>query len=42
MMGALRLRQANEALGYDKAMNAMVWNLERKRVDRNPNPLNTP
>ncbi len=41
-MGGIRLRQINEALGYDKAMNAMVWNLENKNVAANPDPLSTP
>ena len=31
-MGAIRLRQIDEALGYDKRMNAMVLNIEKKRV----------
>ena len=35
-MDAIRLRQINEALGYDRNMNAMVFNLEKKRVARYP------
>ena len=31
-MDAIRLRQIDEALGYDKHMNAMVFNMEKKRV----------
>ena len=31
-MGALRLRQIDEALGYDKHMNTMVFDMEKKRV----------
>ena len=35
-MDAIRLRQINEALGYDRNMNAMVFNIEKKRVARYP------
>ena len=35
-MDAIRLRQINEALGYDRSMNAMVFNIEKKRVARYP------
>ena len=31
-MDSIRLRQIDEALGYDKQMNAMVFNMEKKRV----------
>ena len=31
-MDAIRLRQIDEALGYDKHTNAMVFDLEKKRV----------
>ncbi len=40
-MDVMRLRQINEALGYDKSMNAMVWDIERKRVAQNPDPAPT-
>ena len=36
IMDAIRLRQINEALGYDRSMNAMVFNIEKKRVARYP------
>ena len=35
-MDAIRLRQIDEALGYDRNMNAMVFNIEKKRVARYP------
>ena len=35
-MDAIRLGQINEALGYDRSMNAMVFNIEKKRVARYP------
>ena len=31
-MDSIRQRQIEEALGYDKHMNAMVFNMEKKRV----------
>ena len=31
-MDAIRLRQIDEALGYDKRINAMVFDMEKKRV----------
>ena len=31
-MGAIRLKQIDEALGYDAHMSAMVFNMEKKRV----------
>ncbi len=31
-MDAIRLRQIDEALGYDKHMNTMVFDMEKKRV----------
>ena len=31
-MDSIRLRQIDEALGYDNHMNAMVFNMEKKRV----------
>ena len=33
-MGAMRLRQTDEALGYDKKINTMVFGIEKKRVAR--------
>ena len=33
-MGATRLRQIEEALGYDKHVNVMVMDMERKRVSQ--------
>ena len=41
-MDAIRLRQINEALGYDKTMNSMVWEIGNRRVSRNPEPTTTP
>ena len=38
----MRFRQINEALGYDRSMNAMVWDIERKRVAQNPDPADMP
>ena len=35
-MDAIRLRQIDEALGYDKKINTMVFGLEKKRVARYP------
>ena len=35
-MDAIKLRQIDEALGYDRNMNAMVFNIEKKRVARYP------
>ena len=35
-MGATRLRQIDEALGYDKKINTMVFGIEKKRVARYP------
>ena len=31
-MDSIRLRQIDEALGYDKHINAMVYDMEKKRV----------
>ena len=33
-MDAIRLRQTDEALGYDKKINTMVFGIEKKRVAR--------
>ena len=33
-MGAIRLRQIEEVMGYDKHINAMVVDVERKRALR--------
>lgn len=41
-MDAIRLRQIDEALGYDKAMNRMVWSLEKQQIAQNPDPTTTP
>ena len=38
-MGAIRLRQINEALGYDKNINAMVFGIEEKRTARYPDEV---
>ena len=35
-MDAIRLRQIDEVLGYDKKINAMVFGIEKKRVARYP------
>ena len=35
-MDAIRLRQISEALDYDKNINAMVFNIEKKRTAANP------
>ena len=35
-MGAIRLKQINEALGYHWHINAMVFEIEKKRVARYP------
>ncbi|MFM7985972.1 MAG: hypothetical protein ACKPKO_42320, partial [Candidatus Fonsibacter sp.] len=35
-MDAIRLRQIDEVLGYDKRINAMVFGIEKKRVARYP------
>ena len=41
-MDAIRLRQINEALGYDRNINAMVFDMENKRVARYPDePLDS-
>ena len=37
-MDSIRLSQINEALNYDKNMNAMVFNLEKKRTGAFPDP----
>ena len=41
-MDAIRSKQISEALNYDRNLNAMVFNLEKKRVgafpDRNVIP----
>ena len=34
-MDAIILRQIDEALGYDNHMNAMVFDMEKKRVAQN-------
>ena len=36
-MGAIRLRQIDKGLGYDKKINTMVFGMEKKRVARYPN-----
>jgi len=35
-MDAIRLRQIDEVLGYDKKINTMVFGIEKKRVARYP------
>ncbi|MFM7985513.1 MAG: hypothetical protein ACKPKO_39985 [Candidatus Fonsibacter sp.] len=35
-MDAIRLRQKDEVLGYDKRINTMVFGIEKKRVARYP------
>jgi len=35
-MDSIRLSQINEALNYDKNINAMVFNLEKKRTAQFP------
>ena len=35
-MDAIRLRQIDEVLGYDKRINTMVFGIEKKRVARYP------
>ena len=35
-MDAIRLRQIDEMLGYDKKINTMVFGIEKKRVARDP------
>ncbi|MFM7979063.1 MAG: hypothetical protein ACKPKO_07065 [Candidatus Fonsibacter sp.] len=35
-MDAMRLRQIDEVLGYDKRINTMVFGIEKKRVARYP------
>ena len=35
-MDSIRLSQVNEALNYDKDINAMVFNLEKKRIAMSP------
>ena len=35
-MDAIRLRQIDEALSYDRNINAMVFDIEKKRVARYP------
>ena len=37
-MDSIRLSQINEALNYDKNINGMVWNLEKKRTAAFPDP----
>ena len=37
-MDSIKESQINEALNYDKNMNAMVFNLEKKRTAANPDP----
>ena len=37
-MDSLRLSQVHEALNYDKNINAMVFNLEKKRTAMYPDP----
>ena len=37
-MDSIRLSQINEALNYDKNINAMVFNLEKKRTAQFPDP----
>ena len=37
-MDSIRLSQVNEALNYDKNINAMVFNLEKKRTAMYPDP----
>ena len=34
-MDSIRLRQIDEALGYDKHINASVYDMEKKRVAQN-------
>ena len=41
-MDSIRLSQINEAMNYDKNMNAMVFNLEKKRTSLNPDPSKIP
>ena len=41
-MDSIRLSQINEAMNYDKNMNAMVFNLEKKRTTLNPDPAVAP
>ncbi|MFM7985476.1 MAG: hypothetical protein ACKPKO_39795 [Candidatus Fonsibacter sp.] len=35
-MDAIRLRQIDEVLGYDKKINTMVFGIEKNRVARYP------
>ena len=35
-MDAIRLRQIDEVLGYDKKINAMVFGIDKKREARYP------
>ena len=37
-MDSIRLSQINEALNYDKNINGVVWNLEKKRTAAFPDP----
>ena len=37
-MDSIRLGQIHEALNYDKNINAMVFNLEKKRTATFPDP----
>ena len=41
-MDSIRLSQINEALNYDKNINSMVFNLEKKRVAMSPDPIVVP
>ena len=41
-MDSIRLSQLNEALNYDKNINSMVFNLEKKRVAMSPDPVVVP
>ena len=41
-MDSIRLSQINEALNYDKNMNAMVFNLEKKRTGALPRSQRDP
>ena len=41
-MDSIRLSQINEALNYDKNINSMVLNLEKKRVAMSPDPIVVP
>ena len=41
-MDSIRLSQINEALNYDKNINSMVFNLEKKRAAMSPDPIVVP